>query len=782
MSKNEESIGLRIARAIAESEATAAAFPSILPEHFWMALSRVAEMVEESAGKLLEIAEERDKFIKERRDLCAWFNSHGIEISGVRRAVREAVGLGNGKSDHPHRSSSSKDAYRAAEKLAVSEGKNVVTMTHLIQALHSRPSKILASVLGKELDPRMPDTAMQQKMKAAAQVKVPAQPDRAAENQAAAMPPPAEQAPARLAAAYQALVTPAAPSGILAKYGRDLVEQAKKGLLHGVIGRKDELRRLAQILGQRQKCNALLVGEPGVGKTQLVEGLAHRIASADCPSIFRNRRIVEISVSTLVAGAQYRGDFEERLEGILKEAENDPNLILFIDEFHTAVGAGAGKGSSSLDASNILKPALGRGSIRVIGATTAQGYEDYIARDPALARRFDVIWVEEPTRGETLEILLGAKAKLEAHHTLDISTEALEAAVDLSMRYLPDRRLPDKAIDVLDQACAQRAIPTISPDRTRQDIYAPLSREDIARVIAARTRIPLDLLTISDGQRLSTLEEHLNKLVFGQQDVMARIAQDLRSAYNGLRDPKRPIASFLFAGPTGVGKSETAKALAEYLFGQKESLIAIDLSEYGEKHQLARLIGAPPGYIGFQESGDLTAALRRRPASVVLFDEIEKAHPEVLNILLQILDEGRLTDGQSRTASFSEAVVVMTSNIASHESAGKRVGFRPEGAAPSQNTNDLLLTKLAAHLRPELLGRIHTIVEFKPLDRTAIEAIVRKAFEAVSKRAAAKPSGKVPPEALCAEILNEIGELKHGARDVEKQVEARIAAWMEQAK
>ncbi len=780
MSKNEESIGLRIARAIAESEATAAEFPSILPEHFWMALSRVAEMVEESAGKLLEMAEDRDKFIKERRDLCAWFGSRGIQISGVRRAVRESVGLGTGKSDPPRRSSSSKEAYRIAEKIAVSESKNVVTMTHLIQALHERPSRILAAVLGKELDPRMPDTAMQQKMKAAAQAY--AQPERPAENRPAAVPPPAEQAPARPAAAFQAQPTPAASASILAKFGRDLVELAKKGLLQGVVGRKDELRRLAQILGQRQKCNALLVGDPGVGKTQLVEGLAHRIASADCPSIFKNRRIVEISLSSLVAGAQYRGDFEERLEGILKEAENDPNLILFIDEFHTAVGAGAGKGSGSQDASNILKPALGRGGIRVIGATTPQAYEDCIARDPALARRFDVIWVEEPTRGETLEILQGVKVNLETHHTLDISNDALEAAVDLSMRYLPERRLPDKAIDVLDQACAQRAIPTISPDRTRPDTCASMGREDIARVIAARTRIPLDLLTLSDGQRLNALEEHLNNFIFGQQEVMARIAQDLRSAYNGLRDPKRPIASFLFAGPTGVGKSQTAKVLAEYLFGQKESLIAIDLSEFSEKHQLARLIGAPPGYVGFQESGILTAALRRRPASVVLFDEIEKAHPDVLNILLQILDEGRLTDGQSRTASFCEAVVVMTSNIASNEAAEKRVGFRPEGATPPQDNHDLLLTKLAVHLRPELLGRIHTIVEFKPLSRPAIEAIVRKIFDAVCKRAAAQSTAIIPPEALCATIVNEIGELKHGARDIEKRVEAQIAAWMAQAK
>ncbi|RKE22284.1 ATP-dependent Clp protease ATP-binding subunit [Streptomyces sp. TLI_171] len=548
----------------------------------------------------------------------------------------------------------------------------------------------------------------------------------------------------------------------LDEYGRDLTEDAKLGRLDPVVGRAGEIEQTVEILSRRSKNNPVLIGEPGVGKTAIVEGLAQRIVSGDVPTTLKDRRVVSLDLSGLVAGAKYRGEFEERLKKVIDEVrEAAESTVLFIDELHTVVGAGAG-GESAMDAGNMLKPALARGELHVIGATTIDEYRKHIEKDPALERRFQPVLIPEPSVEETVQILEGLRDSYEAHHQVRFTDDALRAAADLSDRYVSDRFLPDKAIDLIDQAGARvrlRGLGRSTEVIGRQDELAKLRREkdeavaaedftraselktriadveaqsagieerregvvsvtvdDIADVLSRQTGIPVSQLTEDEKARLLKLEEELHARVIGQDKAVVAVSEAVRRSRAGMADPNRPVGSFLFLGPTGVGKTELAKALAELIFGDEDRLVRFDMSEFQEKHTVSRLVGAPPGYVGYEEAGQLTEAVRRRPYSVLLFDEVEKAHPDVFNALLQVLDDGRLTDAQGRTVDFRNTVVIMTSNIGSQLILAHR--------GETDEIRDRLMTELRGRFLPEFLNRIDDIIVFDALDQDDLMRIV----------------------------------------------------------
>ncbi|HIW84771.1 MAG TPA: ATP-dependent Clp protease ATP-binding subunit [Candidatus Dorea gallistercoris] len=564
--------------------------------------------------------------------------------------------------------------------------------------------------------------------------------------------------------------------GVLDQYGTDLTAQAEEGKLDPVIGRKEEISRLMQILSRRTKNNPCLVGEPGVGKTAVIEGLAQQIAAGVVPDSMKNKRILTMDLAGMVAGSKYRGEFEERMKRLIQEVKAAGNVILFLDEVHTIIGAGGAEGA--IDASNILKPSLARGELQLIGATTIVEYRKYIERDAALERRFQPIMVEEPTRDQCLEILKGLKKKYEAHHHVTIGEEALEGAVYLADRYVSDRFLPDKAIDVLDEACSKVSLRGFkAPDsiydleelitRLRGEVEeairkgdmaeaALLNREkeaaarklektrerfqkkntgkqicvtevDIADVVSEWTKIPVQRLQESEGERLRKLESTLHKRVIGQDEAVSAVARAVRRGRVGLKDPRRPIGSFLFLGPTGVGKTELSKALAEALFGNEDSMIRVDMSEYMEKHSVAKMIGSPPGYVGHEDGGQLSEQVRRHPYSVVLFDEIEKAHPDVFNILLQVLDDGHITDSQGRKVNFANTVIIMTSNAGAQAIIDpKKLGFnaREDAADDYKRMKSSVMNEIKLIFRPEFLNRIDEIIVFHPLGKEELKKIV----------------------------------------------------------
>jgi ATP-dependent Clp protease ATP-binding subunit ClpC len=567
------------------------------------------------------------------------------------------------------------------------------------------------------------------------------------------------------------------PSGstVLDQFGRNLTQMARERKLDPVIGRQREIERVMQILSRRTKNNPVLIGEPGVGKTAIVEGLAQRIVAGDIPETLRNKQLYTLDLGALVAGSRYRGDFEERLKKVLKEIRTRGDILLFIDEIHTLVGAGAAEGA--IDAASILKPMLARGELQTVGATTLEEYRKYLEKDSALERRFQPVQVEEPTVTDTIQILQGLKEHYEAHHKVSFTDQALVTAANLADRYISDRYLPDKAIDLIDEAGSrvrirrpasahpelaeiEEKLSDIRKDKSEavyaqqferaaqlrdqerslvtdkmrietelreagEDIGSIIDEEEIAEVLAQWTGIPVHRLTEEETARLVHMEEELHKRIIGQHDAIAAVSRAIRRTRAGLKDPKRPAGSFIFLGPSGVGKTETAKALAAFLFGNEDALIQLDMSEYMEKHTVSRLVGSPPGYVGYDEGGQLTEAVRRKPFSVVLFDEIEKAHPDVFNTLLQILEDGRLTDAQGRTVDFKNTVIIMTSNLGTQDLHKKSIGFQAEDEEFTyERMKEKVTDQLKKHFRPEFLNRIDEVIVFHELTQEEVTLIV----------------------------------------------------------
>ena len=616
--------------------------------------------------------------------------------------------------------------------------------------------------------------------------------------------------------------------GDLSDYAIDLNERAKQGKIDPVIGRTNEINRVIQILSRRNKNNPVLIGEPGVGKTAIAEGLAQRIVENDVPEILKNCHIISLNMSSMVAGTKYRGEFEERLKKVIEEVKKHPEWILFIDELHTLVGAGATEGS--MDAANIMKPALARGELRCIGATTLKEYKKYIEKDAALERRFQPVKVGEPTNEETVQILQGLRDKYEAFHKVKIPDEAIKEAVRLSSRYITDRFQPDKAIDVIDEAAAKIRMEASSAPKglkQKEDELANIQKEkeaavsaqnfekaavyrdqakklsdeienlkkdwkgadqdhlavtpeDIAEVVAKWTGIPLQNLTQSDSERLLHLEEELHKRVVGQEEAVHAVAKAIRRARAGMKDPHRPIGSFMFLGTTGVGKTELAKALAECMFGSEKALIRFDMSEFMEKHEVSRLVGAPPGYVGYDEGGQLTDAVCKNPYSVILFDEVEKAHADFFNILLQVLDDGRLTDGQGRTVDFTNTVIIMTSNLGSTllREHTKSMGFTAEHkegeTTDFEEIKGKIMDTVKRTFRPEFINRIDEIIVFHPLTEDDLKKIVRLLMAKVERKMDSMHVALKVSDKAFEQIIKDGTDVEYGARPLRRTIQREV--------
>ncbi len=614
---------------------------------------------------------------------------------------------------------------------------------------------------------------------------------------------------------------------LLDQYSRDLTALAFEGRLDPVIGREEEIERIMQILSRRTKNNPCLVGEPGVGKTAIVEGLASRIVMGAVPSPLQNKRLVTLDLASMVAGSKYRGEFEERIKGVIREVEENQDVLLFIDELHTIIGAGGAEGA--MDASNILKPSLARGEIQIIGATTITEYRKYIEKDPALERRFQPVSVEEPGEEETVQILKGLKPRYERHHRVEISEEALTTAVTLSERYINDRFLPDKAIDLIDEAASRKQLQSYKlpasmeklkieeeelagqieeaiiqedmekasvlkkeQEEARKKLDAMKKRlikkqeksglvvdgEDVAEVVALWTKVPIQRLKEKEAARLLKLEKALHQRVVGQEEAIQAVAKATRRGRVGLKDPKRPIGSFLFLGPTGVGKTELCKALAEVVFGSEQAMIRVDMSEYMEKHSVSKLVGSPPGYVGYEEGGQLSEQVRRNPYSVILFDEIEKAHPDVFNILLQVLDDGHITDAQGRKVDFKNTILIMTSNAGAQAiMTPKKLGF---AAAEDEEHNykvmkDGVMEEVRRIFKPEFLNRIDDIIVFHALTREDVKKIAGILLKDFEKRCRSQMDITLEVGSKAKELIAKEGfDEKYGARPLKRTIQTRI--------
>ncbi len=613
----------------------------------------------------------------------------------------------------------------------------------------------------------------------------------------------------------------------LDQFGRDLTDMAHEGKLDPVVGREKEIERVLQILARRTKNNPVLIGEPGVGKTAIAEGLAQRIIDGNIPELLRDKRVITLDLSAMVAGTKYRGEFEERLKTVMDEIRKANNIILFIDEMHTIIGAGAAEGA--IDASNILKPALSRGEIQTIGATTLDEYRKHVEKDPALERRFQPVMVGEPSKEEAVQILFGLRDKYEAHHKVRITDEAINAAVELSSRYISDRYLPDKAIDLIDEAASRVRLQAFTPPSDLKELEEKLEalkkekeeavmnqnyekaakvrdeeqkirnqiqeeketwknesttnaevvgEEHIAHIVSSWTGIPVKKLKEEEAERLLKMEEILHKRVIGQAEAVRAVSRAIRRARAGLKDPRRPIGSFIFLGPTGVGKTELCKALAEALFGDEDSMVRIDMSEYAERHTVSRLVGAPPGDVGYEEGGQLTEKVRRRPYSVILLDEIEKAHGDVFNVLLQILEDGRLTDGKGRTVDFKNTVIIMTSNVGAHTiRKQKTLGFATAddmAASEYEKMKENIMEELRRAFRPEFLNRLDEIIVFHALEDVHLKEIASLMLDNVSKRLAEKDIFLEVTETAKEHMVKEGFDPIYGARPLRRVIQKTV--------
>ena len=629
---------------------------------------------------------------------------------------------------------------------------------------------------------------------------------------------------------FAAIKSPASkkktPTSTLSQFSKDMTKTAAEGVLDPVIGRNSEIERVMQILCRRMKNNPCLVGEPGVGKTAVVEGLNQLIAAGNVPEVLADKRIISLDLSAMVAGSKYRGEFEERIKKVINEVKSAGNIILFVDELHTIIGAGGAEGA--IDASNILKPALSRGEIQMIGATTRTEYRKYIEKDAALERRFQPVYVEEPTKDETIEILYGLREKYEAHHGVTIDDTAVMAATEYSIRYINDRFLPDKAIDLIDEAASRKKLGLFTKDKSlvkAEDEYKLLQEEledalvdgdfekasqtkkaidkaakkiekakanlkekenqglvvtddDVADVVSVWTKVPVSKITLSESSRLLKLEEILHKRVIGQNEAVDAVSKAIRRGRVGLKDPKRPIGSFLFLGPTGVGKTELSKALAEAMFGNESSLIRVDMSEYMEKHSVSKMIGSPPGYVGFEDGGQLSERVRKNPYSVILFDEIEKAHPDVFNILLQVLDDGHITDSQGRKVDFKNTVIIMTSNAGAQRIIDpKQLGF--SGASDEdKDHNDMkknVMEEVKRMFKPEFINRIDDVIVFRALTKDNIKDITALLLKELKDRAKKQMDINISyGDTLKNFIFDKGYDKKYGARPLKRTIQNEI--------
>jgi len=737
---------------------------------------------------------------EEKGEAARILTEMGLSIGQLRDAVERMVGTGDRAPASLQLGEQTKKVIQLAIDESKRRGHEQIGTEHLLMALVHLPDSMAAAVLeGLAINLDVLNRRLRYFM-----------------NERPAVPASATPTPSRRGSRSSSRESSSASSkekSLLEQLSTDLTDLAEEGELDPVIGRQTEIERVIQILARRTKNNPALIGEPGVGKTAIVEGLAQRIIDGRVPEDLRNKRLVRLDVGSLVAGTMYRGQFEERLKKVIDEIKST-ETVLFIDELHMLVGAGSA--GSSMDAANILKPALARGELQCIGATTLDEYRKHIESDSALERRFQPVFVGEPSQEETLEILRGIRARYEEHHGLQITDEALSAAARLATRYVPDRFLPDKAIDLVDEAASRvRVFHVLHPEKQEQkgtavarpehatllgpiadadadfaladdlQFEAPeeglvVTAEDIAEIVAMWTGVPVTSIAEEESLRLLRMEDTLHERIVGQEEAIHTLARSVRRARAGLKDPRRPIGSFIFLGPTGVGKTELSKALAEFMFGSEEALLQFDMSEFMERHSISRLVGAPPGYVGYEEAGQLTEAIRRRPYSVICFDEIEKAHPEAFNMLLQIMEEGKLTDAKGRKVDFRNAIIILTSNIGSSDiSRDSALGFssahQPEGSdSEYREMKSKLMRELRRLFRPEFLNRVDEVVVFHELARSDIEQIVEIQLRLLNDRLAEQNATLELTDAARELLVSEGFDPQYGARPLKRAIQRFI--------